>query len=342
MPHWLKKLVCAIERRLSSVAPSEQSPRENPCNEKPSDKWRQGDILPDSLARLILGRLAEDIHCSPLRVFREPGILVLLSQDCDLVQPSWQKEPFAEAIWGFVSNGADKPEDNSTRATAIPHDGDHYVFENRNRVTFPRHWLSGYEPTGNRVDSQELRQLIRMVLRRYDRQSLPTEFNNRLKKARVETKIRQLLVKKQRELSGVAIYLRLNTWHEPTQDDPIANYLVYPVAVARRDVYDSQRDALSTLMHGVKELYESDGKQKPKQMSEGEWLGIVGLLELCKDQGILVLDSCKLPAPFSQCDYVLSEALFTLDHLAQFKAWDFDYLSPDEDDTTPIPAHGRP
>lgn len=310
-----------------------------------SDKWRQGDILSDKLAESIIERLEVDVHCSPLRDFSKNGVLILVSQDCDLVQRSYEKEPFAEAIWGYSKDENKVDNVNSPREISLPSGDDSsslkYVFEDRNRVVFPRCWLEG-EPIGRRMYRDGLKKLIRMILRRYDRQPLPTEFNKRLKKAGVEKKITKLLRNTQEELSGVAIYIRLNTWNELT--DKSAFYTVSPVAVHRKSLSSDEKMMrnLRILINGIKEEGDENGEyssKKPKRMSDAEWYGIVGLTENCKEHGIVLAKPEDLSAPFSQCDHILSERLFTLDHRYEYKPWEYDYLSPDENDSVPLSPH---
>lgn len=302
-----------------------------------SDKWRQGDILPDALRDFILERLGAEKHCAPLRTFSTPGILVLISQSCDLIQPSWDKEPFAEAIWGTSAPEAKVPDDQSPRAIQLPESGKaesaKYIFEDRNRIVFPRKWMVVHAPSGRRMQPDGLRKLIRMVLRRYDRQPLPTEFVNRLKRAGVANKINKLLRGSMEDLSGVAIYLRLNTWDEPTPENPVQDYVAYPLAVYKLEKEDQAKEvhrkkAADEVMHGNEEAKEKDSYKV---------LGLVGLLKKSSSHGIQILDPNALNDPcFRQCDHVLSERLFTLDHRYEFKPWEFDYLSPDDDDSKPL------
>lgn len=302
-----------------------------------SDKWRQGDIVPDDLAYSILSRLADDKHCGPLRGFTYPGILVLVSQSCDLIQPSWDKEPFAEAIWGTSAPEAKVPDVQSPRAIQLPESDEaksaKYIFEDRNRIVLPRKWMVGHVPSGRRMQPDGLRKLIRMVIRRYDRQPLPTEFVNRLKRAGVANKINKLLRGSMEDLSGVTIYLRLNTGDEPTPENSVQDYVAYPLAVYKLEKEDQAKEAhrkkaADEVMHGNEEAKEKDSYKA---------LGLVGLLKRCSSHGIQILDPNDLDDPFfRQCDHVLSERFFTLDHRYEFKPWEFDYLSPDDDDSKPL------
>jgi len=291
-----------------------------------SASWRQGHILPRSLAKSIVDRLSEEPHCAPYRELQKQGILVLISQDCDLVQPSLDKDPFAEAIYGYPSSV--KVDENSTRAITLAIADEtgtvQYTFEAKNRLVFPRKWLLGLEPEENAIEPRSLARLVQLIIRRYERTPLPTEFNNRLKSSKVEDKIRRLLKKNSENLAGAAIYLRLSSWDEL---DERTIYKVCPVAVLSSRDFASGKDIADSVMNG--DLDETDQKS-------ATFLGIIGLLKKCSSHGIKVEDLASLGHPFQHSEYVLSETQFTLDHLRDFKAWDHNYLSPDAENTTAV------
>jgi hypothetical protein len=325
----------------------------------PSEHWRQGDILPDALAQSILTRIGGDHYCSPYRDFPQPGILVLVSQDCDLVNPEWDKEPLIEAIWGSSSDQVKRPQKNSSRAVAlrIPHDGSEteFIFEDRNRFPFPRRWLQGAGAFSEKLPFEARKRLIRLISRRYDRQPLPTAFNDRLRAAKVDKKIGELLDKNQTALKNVSIYLTLSTWDELPADDPSQIYRAFPLAVVRlfdRNNPEQQvwgdsatQRQVRIVMRGLKDTLEEEGTENPRKpngCSDAQWLGIWGLLEKAKPHGIELMDPHAFGEPICNLPNMVSEQDFTLDDLNVFRAWEYDYLSPDDEDATPVAPNALP
>jgi len=177
-----------------------------------------------------------------------------------------------------------------------------------------------------------------MILRRYDRIPLPTEFNSRLKdkRVKVEKELRELLKRNAESLSGTSIYIHLSPAEEAGSDQP---YLVYPVAVMKDTDFDDmeKREAVDTLMN-------SEGSEE-EGVSGACRPGIVTLLRSCEKKGVAIriADHPDLgeTSMFRNACHVLRESQFTLDHLRVFRPWDFDCLSPDEDDTRPAGAASR-
>lgn len=356
--HWMSK-ICASwkepgERNGVLMQNAEQA------TIPPSEHWRQGDILPDALAQEVLNAIQCDRHCHPHRNLQQPGVLVLVSQDCDLTNEAWDKEPLVEGIWGYPLDRIKKNlEQNSPRAVALGlcHNGNNteFIFEDRNRFSFPRLWLQGHGSFSDKLPLDARKRLIRLLTRRYDRQPLPTAFNNRLRTAKVDKKIEELLDKNQAGLKNVSIYVALDCWDEPPVDDPGRVYKAFPMAVVRlfdRDNPDQQvwndpivRRQVRVVMRGLKDTMQEEGTEfprKPKDCSDARWLGIWGLLERARTHGIELMDPAAFGEPICNLPNMVSERDFTLDDLNAFRAWEYDYLSPDDGDATPIGPNDLP
>ncbi len=61
--------------------------------------WRQGAILGDELAGFAMGYAPESMDMS------DTDMLILTSHDCDIVNPSIEKEPFVEVLKGNIAIG---------------------------------------------------------------------------------------------------------------------------------------------------------------------------------------------------------------------------------------------
>jgi hypothetical protein len=258
-------------------------------------------------------------------------------------QDPWSRDPFAEAVWGSSHPDINQPDENSPRSIRLPltddASSDFYVFEDRNRIVFPRKWLAGHAKLSQRMGPDSLRKLVRMVLRRYDRQPRPSEFDVRINKQ--WKNISKLLRHNEEHNNGIAIYLRLNTWDELEGSRSGEEYQVFPVAVYQVERKDS---------NGKKDqAKEDDRKQAADDIMKGDEgeedrksflaLGLVGLLKKCQGIRVVGHEDPQLPLPFRGSGYVVSESQFTLDHRHEFRPWEFDHLSPNEKDSVPLSPH---
>ncbi len=178
--------------------------------------WRQGSVIErqsagERLKTLLEGTLSELTHW------------IVLSQDCDLVNGSYDKEPEVELLGCKVVEGADGSlthGKNPRRIHLSAQIGNHStVMEARvfHRFAFPRHVLEESAPTvGCTLLLDEVRILIEWVARRYTRSAFPDEFNRRIQKA--QKGFKKVLTDNGAVISGV--WLALNTFSELAPGEP--------------------------------------------------------------------------------------------------------------------------
>jgi hypothetical protein len=252
-------------------------------------EWRQGAVLPHNL--LPVGTL-------PVSVTSDTK-LVVISHDCDLVNSSYEVEPFFEI---FVA----RPKASDAR------DGRVFKGKNPRRLQFvalqngesrlyeidvhekyrvDRRLLeAGTRDTTIRIGESDVLMIAKWAARRYHRPSLPTAFMDRI--APIRTKLGKKLERDGEDI--VNVYAALNTLDELPGAEP---YRIILRVVITADVCED--DAREQRANGV--------------VSE-----IQKLLALCKG---ISLEDARL----------VTESEITLDEARHMNRWDFDYLSPEEE-----------
>lgn len=252
--------------------------------------WRQGSILPDDLVdKLHADQALDEKHT-------KADAVLIVSQDCDLVNRSYDAEPYAEVL---LFSKVPKVDGNLTygknpRKLQVSAVWEEMCFETsiHSRQSIARCMLEDYSPAPISWNTDPTVEIIRRwISRRYTRVALPDAFNQRCKPVLpgVEKKLRA----SGRDFSG--IYIRLSTYEE-LEDS--ADYEVLLVGTMRIAVKDDTEKLLV--------LYEA--------MDE-----IEELLNLCN--GICVVESS-----------VIGEDEYTLDNLKDSQRWNWDHLSLREDD----------
>jgi hypothetical protein len=172
--------------------------------------WRQGSVIDrhsasEKFKNLLEGKPPELTHW------------LVLTQDCDLINDSYEKEPEIEllgckivaAVDGNLTHG------KNPRRIHLPAliGNCTVVLEARvfQRFCFPRPALEDFPPTeGCSTSVEEIRMLAEWVARRYTRSAFPDEFNRRIKKAHIGFK--KVLADHGTVISGV--WVALNTYSE--------------------------------------------------------------------------------------------------------------------------------
>ena len=285
--------------------------------------WRQGSVLPVPLVDAlimqcqvpmipvmrhkaksgVLGRLitaashALERHKIANRHFRvDSDRWVVVSQDCDLLNNDWSKEPHVELLlvqearttllppaWGQSPREiqfSDPPGDKkSPKFVSCIHD----------RSWIDRKYLIDYKPDQDRIfDPENIRRLCRWIARRYVRAAFPDEFNNRVKGSLdALTKRKSELNKNSELLSG--IYMRVPDGELPPGKD-------YEIIV-----------------WGAMRTVDFENPEKATRAQQ-----LLNLVEatLGSCDGIDIKES-----------ELKSEQDITIDHLREWKRWDFDVLS---------------
>ena len=247
--------------------------------------WQQGSVLPDALAA--------ELGTDRIAGWGGASVLVVLTQDCDLVHASYEIEPDVELIAGaFVD-----PPDNGLRHGRNPRrlhldvdrDGSRAVlaFSVQQRLVVPRSALEEHSPhPGVRLGREDRRLLCEWVAKRYVRAAFPDAFNERAQAA--HRKIEKALKRGGEHVTG--LFLMINP------DDECASGHDYRIIlrVTARTTSLADEAVEATLVRLAKALADA----------------------LASCDGVLVEDH-----------QLVSEAEFTLEDLRFFKRWDWDYRS---------------
>ncbi len=248
--------------------------------------WQQGSVLPEALAK----RLAADgfAHVD------DSSLLVVLTQDCDLVHQSYEVEPNVELIAGALLENADNglrhgrnPRrlhlDLEPSATANAAVG----FSVHRRIVVPRSLLEDHKPhTSLRLGRDERRLLCDWVAKRYVRAAFPDAFNERAQESL--RRIEKELKRSGEHVTG--LFLMIDPDEERGEGE---SYRIVLRVVARREVLSDEKTEIA-LVRVAKVIADALGS--------------------CR--GILVEDH-----------QLISESEFTLEDLRFFKRWDWDYRS---------------
>jgi hypothetical protein len=255
-------------------------------------EWRQGTVLPHKL--LPDGAL-------PLSVTGDTK-LVIISHDCDLVNGSYQAEPFLEL---FVA----RPKPNEARngvmfkgknPRRLQFDAEEngelrlYEIDVHEKYRVHRRILeSGTRDKSFKIAGNDVLVIAKWAARRYSRPSLPTAFMDRV--ASIKDKLSKKLKKDGEDVAYV--YAGLNTIEELPLEK---SYRLILRIVVPADVC------------------EDDAKEQRALSVVSEMRKLLG-----QCPGIEVEDA----------DLAM-ESEITLADLRAMNRWDFDYLSPEEEEST--------
>lgn len=260
--------------------------------------WRQGILLAP-----VDERLKQDAHYD----IKENDQLLIVSQTCDLVQGSFENEPWFEVLClhplgrepdrGYLGGkNSRRIEFNMTLAGDGP--GHWYA------LPYERHLISRAllmeEGLGRAasIDGQILKMVLAWLSRRYTRAAFPEAFVRRMDARRepISNKFSRL------NTLVTNVYIRLTPFEELTGDD---EYAIELMLIMDAEVFDDEK--------------------KYRECSE-----ITGQLEnqLKKCPSILV-DDIRIE----------STASVTLENLSGYREWDYSYLSFRDPDNAAAPLH---
>lgn len=248
--------------------------------------WRQGSVLPEALAKqLAAGGFA---HVD------DASLLVVLTQDCDLVHPSYEVEPNVELIAGVLLENADNGLRHGRNPRRLHLDLEQAAapkatvgFSVHRRIVVPRSLLEDHKPHQSlRLGPDERRLLCDWVAKRYVRAAFPDAFNERARES--YRKIEKELKRSGEPVTGLFLMI------DPDEErDAGEGYRILLRVVARSEALSDEKTEI-TLVRVAKVIADALGS--------------------C--QGILVEDH-----------QLVSESEFTLADLRFFKRWDWDYRS---------------
>lgn len=252
-------------------------------------EWRQGTVLPHKL-------LPDGILPSSVTADTK---LVIISHDCDLVNDSYELEPFMEFFVAWpkpneARNGVMAKGKNPRRLQfSAEENGEPRLYEidvhEKHRVN-RRILESGTRDKTFKIAAKDVLVIAKWAGRRYYRPSLPTGFMDRV--ASIKDKLSKKLKKDGEDITYV--YAGLDTIEElpPEKSYRLVLRVVVPVEVCEDDTKEQR--ALSVLSEMRK------------------------LLAQCP--GIEVEDAV-----------LATESEITLADVREMNRWDFDYLSPDDE-----------
>lgn len=253
----------------------------------PDATWRQGSIIGCKLISTATGALPAS------RPIPEDSLLILISQDCDIVHKRYEVEPFIEFL---VANRTEATGKNRGLEWgkhprrfqfSILQQGRDSLFEIdiNDRYRVPRQILLAGLPE-RQLDARLTEAIGRWVAKRYTRAAFPDEFNRRTDAAR--DKLADLF-KKQGDLI-LSIYIRIEPEDTELVDE---DYRIMLYAICQREDWE-------------------EAKSRAAATKLVEQIGI----KLAECEGILV-DECVL----------VPEHRFSLEDLRETDRWDYDYLT---------------
>lgn len=265
--------------------------------------WRQGAVLSRDLVLQLMSQNQimpifgrQGCEGSSVAIDANDDLLMVISQDCDLVQSSWEKEPFAELLRIRIAGNGNLPLPWGQNPREIQFDDppqEHkptkYVSTVHERYSISRRFLANAQPDTTRVISEEnVKRLCLWVSRRYVRAAFPNNFNARIKRKMDELAKKQSFLDTNRDLL-TAVYMRV-------PDNECAVDETYEIFVWGTMKIDDYQDA---------------SKREIGQR-------VMDLIEATLDEcGGIEINECLLK----------SEQDVSLDHLRTWKRWDYDVLS---------------
>ena len=248
--------------------------------------WKQGAcLLVDASTEIYV-----TTQCMQERL--PAGLYIVLSQDCDVLNFSLEKEPVEEVIAAnqIQQCDAELNTGKNPRRLHLDTNASNLFLEvsPNNRYFIGRKYLENSNPALIDMTSRSLKILINWIAKRYKRPGFPDAFNRRIGS--------ELIKKIKRVLSNEAIntrglFIRLHSEEELPQSE---TYNIILKLLVPKYIYENQ-EGLISIQNGFDE--------------------ILYLLEAV--EGITAIEeSC-----------VQSEDDISLHHYLELKPWDFDYIS---------------
>lgn len=251
-------------------------------------EWRQGAVVPHGL--LPEGTLPASVTTG--------GKLIVLSHDCDLVNDSYEAEPYVELLVAVPKKAEDRngalfngKNPRKLQFSAEENGGQRlYEIDIHAKYRVERRILEkGHKDASIIIRERNVATIAKWASRRYSRPSVPTAFRNRIS----NTIQKKILNKMKRDGENISsVLLAFDTVEELADDKP---YRVIVWVVVDPEVCENDAE-------------------------EQRAIGIVSELQklLAQCKGINIEDA-KLK----------KTSEITLFDLQRLVRWDFDYLSPD-------------
>jgi hypothetical protein len=247
--------------------------------------WQQGSVLPDALV--------EHLATEYTGVWPDRRVVLVLTQDCDLVHPSYEVEPSVELIAGGLVDAADNGLRHGRNPRRLHVDVEHekgtsvLAISIHNRLVVRRAELEDYAPHESTHLGPEQRRLVcEWVAKRYVRAAFPDAFNSRVQAA--HKKIEKALKRGGEHVTGLFLMIDPDEEREEGQD-----YRLVLRVTARTELLADEKTEVALV-----------------NLAQG----IANALAACNG---VVVENHEL----------VSETQFTLEDLRFFKRWDWDYRS---------------
>lgn len=251
------------------------------------NNWQQG-------AGLLIDATKEVYVCtqdnSKLRLM--DGLYIVLSQDCDIVNKSLEKEPVIEIIEANQIAQCNTEVTSGKNPRLL-----HLVIESENsileflpykRYFISRHYLETISASNIIIKGQQLKILTRWIFKRIVRSAFPDAFNRRLNQKYIK-QIKRILGNEAKESLG--LFIRLASEKELSDNQ---TYKVLVIMLVSKDIFDNEQ-ALSCIEEGFNQI----------------------ILILDKIKGIEVIEGSQ----------VLSLDDISVHRYQELKQWDFDFIS---------------
>lgn len=238
--------------------------------------WRQGSICSD-IARDTL-RTASDT------------LAIVLSHDCDIVQPNIEKEPYIEIL---IASTIARVDGNYTRGKNsrcyhLDLNGISYEINAIERISVPRQFLVDYEPHYLKLPADEIKAIVHWFAQRYERPAFPDNFNKRLSK-----KTKQIIDRMLKESGHLISGIYISCPNEELSDDKPYEILFY-VVMSGKDFENAKK--FTVCKEISQQLYEA-----VKNQSNG--ITIANSEELCISEKEISLHDLRYLKRFTSFDH---------------------------------------
>ncbi|MDR2115273.1 MAG: hypothetical protein LBP87_02720 [Planctomycetaceae bacterium] len=207
--------------------------------------WRQGSICLDlDIPDTILRNTAD-------------GLGILLSHDCDIVQPDIKKEPNVEFLIAFPVSQLDGNyiRGKNSRCYHFQLHNIFYEIKAFERISVPRYWLIDRTPHPTlQLPVEEIRAVVHWFAQRYECPAFPNNFNKRFSKKSKQT-IEQILKNIGHIISGIYIACPQEEYSDDFSYD-ILFYVVMSVEIYN-DIVKLDESKYYDVQNYVQKIYET-------------------------------------------------------------------------------------
>jgi len=160
------------------------------------NNWRQGDIIDDKSVVKVLVKNSSWHYPNDTSI---PELIVVISQDCDIVHNKLEDEPYIYLLAGrFEKKDGNLFYSKNPRRLQIEQGKMVIGFFIHDILRVKKDVFIKYNPNHASMVFQKeiIKQIIKWISNRYIRAAFPNEFNNRLKASQVEKISKNLLMEK--------------------------------------------------------------------------------------------------------------------------------------------------